>query len=63
MTQNTADPAPANQNKGNEHKPTAAYCCAKLSSRPVKKDAYSKLHTCNIITYNFFVGFYIASTL
>jgi hypothetical protein len=34
MTQKTADPAPANQRRGNEHNPTAAYCCAKLNSRP-----------------------------
>lgn len=34
MTQKTADPAPANEKRGNEHNPTAAYCCAKLNSRP-----------------------------
>ena len=37
MTQNTADPAPANQKRGNEHNPTAAYCWAKLSSFPELK--------------------------
>lgn len=34
MTQKTADPAPANEKRGNEHRPTAAYCWAKLNSLP-----------------------------
>ena len=35
MTQNTADPAPANQNNGNDNTPTAVYWWAKLISLPV----------------------------
>lgn len=46
MTQKTADPAPANEKRGNEQRPTAAYCWAKLNSLPKLENRLQRV-TCH----------------